>query len=215
MSDLTILCVSNFGEHVRPFIEDLASAARGLRATFVLAVDGPVHSQPRWATETAGALVHVTSQGYMESILDEAIAACPDGYILRIDDDERVSPTMARWLADGSYRAADHWAFPRLNLWPDETHYITNRPLWPDLQTRLSVKAKAGGRPIIHQGSPHGTGEVADVPIEHHKFLVRSREEREELLERYERVNPGAGSDYAPFSVPERYADSLVTRRVR
>lgn len=213
MTDLSILCVSRFGEHAEPFIRHLADAAVQLGARFVLAADGET---PRWAIGIAHGTVRVKSSGYLESVLDTAVAACPDGYVLRMDDDERISPSLSHWLAQCKYRDADHWAFPRMHLWPDETRYITNAPLWPDLQTRLSVKAKAGGRPRIHQGSPHGTGRVAeDAVIEHHKFLVRDRQERERLLAHYESLQPGTGSGhYAAFSVPERFAHRIQTARV-
>src|SRR5690606_10758983 len=89
--------------------------------------------------------------------------------------------------------------------------YIVNPPLWPDLQTRLSVKAKSGGRTRVHAGSPFGTGTVAPCVLEHHKFLVRPRGEREALVERYERIERGAGLGYSMFSVPEPYEDQLRT----
>lgn len=213
MSDLTILCVSRFGAHARPFIEHLADVANTIDAGFVLAADDVL---PPWGSGLFRHAIPVESRGYIESVLDVAVAACPDGYVLRMDDDERISDGMLEWLDACRYHAADHWAFPRMHLWPDERHYITNRPLWPDLQTRLSVKAKAGGRPVIHQGSPHGTGRVAEeIVIEHHKFLVRDRAERERLLEHYERLQPGAGANFAPFSVPERFAAQIQTRPIR
>jgi hypothetical protein len=76
--------------------------------------------------------------------------------------------------------------------------------LWPDAQTRLSIRAKAGGRDVIHSGSPHGGGEMAPVLIEHHVFLVRSREEREAKVARYDAIAQGAGTSFLPFIVPER-----------
>ena len=72
------------------------------------------------------------------------------------------------------------------------------------------MKAKAGGRNRVHAGSPFGTGRRAPCAIEHHKFLVRPRDEREALLGRYEQIQPGAGKGFAMFSVPELYADDLV-----
>jgi hypothetical protein len=150
-------------------------------------------------------VVPLRSEGYVESVLDEAVEACPEGHILRLDDDETVSDEMRAWLKASEWQASDHWAFPRMNLWPDETSYIASDPLWPDLQTRLSSKEKSGSRPVVHQGSPFGTGQVAPVALLHHKFLVRGREERERMVESYEQVQPGAGRGWLPFSVPERY----------
>src|ERR1700752_2044810 len=122
---------------------------------------------------------------------------------------------MLSWLASAAYRQADHWAFPRLHLWPDAGQYISNAPLWPDLQTRLSVKAMAGGRHRVHQGSPHGTGRVAWVALEPHKFLCRPYAERQQLLERYEALQTGAGGElFDMFSLPERYAEHWLVQPV-
>ena len=205
MSDLSILCVTEGRAHAHKFVTTMALHATRLHARLVLAVDG--EPKPWMPANT----VKVRSTGCIESVLDEAVNACPDGYVLRLDDDEQMSAEMRAWLANGSYRDADHWAFPRLNLWPDVHHYISNQPLYPDLQTRLSVKEKSGGRTQVHVGSPYGTGQVAPCAIEHHKFLVRPLHEREALIARYDRIQPGAGADFVAFSVPERFEDQLVT----
>lgn len=205
---LTVLCVTDGKDHAQPFVTELAQVAQDIDASFVLAVDGD--AQP-WMP---GPVFEMRSDGYLESILDDAIGLCRPGFILRVDDDERLTPLMIKWLARRAYAHHDHWAFPRLNLWPDPSRYITNPPLYPDLQTRLSVKAKSGGRRSVHVGSPYGTGQVAPVAIEHHKFIVRSREEREQLLDRYEEIQPGAGNGWAMFSLPELYEGHIVTRPV-
>lgn len=211
---LSILCVTNLAAHAQVPLICMSTLADHLGAEFVVGVDGggEIPLDKGWFDSR----VDLQSNGCIESVLDQAIAACSGEYVLRLDDDERVSEAMFTWLSEGRYHDADHWAFPRMHLWPDEEHYITSEPLWPDLQTRLSVKAKAGGRTAVHQGSPYGTGRVADVAIEHHKFLVRDLAEREALVEHYERLQPGAGSDhFARFSVPERYSDHLTTAAVR
>lgn len=209
--DLSILCVTRLGDHAEPFLFAMGDLGAELDAEFVLAVDAEYENVvvPRTATT----VVKVKSDGYIESVLDEAVAACTGEYVLRLDDDERVSPDMAAWLKAQDYFDTDHWAFPRMHLWPDESRYITNPPLWPDLQTRLSVKDKSGGRHQIHAGSPFGTGRVAEVAIEHHKFLVRDRAEREALMAEYRAIMPSA-DDWAPFSVPELFSEQLETRAV-
>lgn len=209
MTDLSILCVTKLGKHAEPFLVDMAALAVEVDAELVIAVDGG-GSLPAYVEECSSR-IDVQSNGCIESVLDEAIAACGREYVLRLDDDETASVELADWLADHRYRDADHWAFPRMHLWPDWSHYITSPPLWPDVQTRLSVKAKAGGRAQIHQGSPYGTGQIAGPAIEHHKFLVRGLAEREALVEHYESLQPGAGSDhFARFSVPERFELSVA-----
>lgn len=190
--DLTILCVTQREPFAASFLAELADLADAIGASYV-EYDG-------------------RGTGCIEHVLDDAIAECPDGYILRVDDDEVVSYPMKSWLIDRSYVEADHWAFPRRNLWPDENAYITSPPLYPDLQTRLSVKAKSGGRWSPHDGSPFGTGTVAPVGLEHHKFLVRSYDERRAIVDRYDSIMPGAGSGWRAFSLPEEHEDLQILR---
>ena len=152
--------------------------------------------------------------GVIENVLDDAVgtavaAGHPDNFILRLDDDEHMSSEMIGWLWLGKYREHDHWAFPRLNLWPDGSSYIASHSLFPDYQTRLSTVEKSGGRSRVHDGSPHGTGELAPVAIEHHKFLVRDEADRRRLLAGYEAL--GADHGHRHFSVPED-CDTLEIR---
>lgn len=194
---LTILCVTDGQPYAQPFIDNMEQLAADLGCGFV-EYDG-------------------TCAGYIEKVLDEAIADCPDGYILRLDDDEKPDAAMVDWLAGREYEASPHWAFPRLNLYPDEEHYLTGFDLYPDPQTRLSTKRMSGGRHLIHDGSPYGTGRMAPCHIEHHKFLVRTLEERWETLYRYEQLQPGAGSRFVQFSAPEDLHDprlQVVAREV-
>lgn len=152
---------------------------------------------------------HAIDQQYVESVLEGAVAACHGEYILRLDDDERMNEPMWQWLYAERFREQDHWKFDRAHLWQDEQHYITEPHLWPDQQTRLSTKLKAGGRKTIHAGSPHGGGALAPgCVIEHHVFLVRSREEREAKLARYNQIHPGAG--WPIFHTPEVFGEIPV-----
>lgn len=211
MSDLTFLCLTAGAPHARRFLNIMAMDAEEAGAEFILAVDGEPQD---WMGSLNATILKVRTTGYLESVLDDLVDRCPDGYILRLDDDERLNGDALEWVKAGGYRTADHWAFRRANLWPNAGHHILNPPLWPDLQTRLSVKAKSGGRTRVHVGSPYGTGEIAPGLIEHHKFLVRSTSEREALVERYEMIQPGAGREYRMFSLPEAYADDLETGRL-
>lgn len=182
---LSILCVSAGADYAVPFVDEMRELALELDAPFVL-FDG------------RGADV-------IEHVLDDAVRECPNGYVLRLDDDERVSGPMRAWLAAGEYLAADHWSFPRAHLYPDVDHYVTTAPLWPDLQTRLSIRAKSAGRRSVHAGSPWGAGRTAPVVLEHYKFLVRPFSVRVELVEHYERLQAGAGRGFEVFSVPELF----------
>lgn len=189
---LTILTVTRYAPHSGRFLQAFDELAQRLDADMV---------------EYDGRRVSA-----IEDCLDDAVSECGDGYILRLDDDELPSDEMATWLECRFYEGHDHWCFPRLHLWRDENHYIDSEPLYPDLQTRLSIKAKSGGRHRPHDGSPYGTGVVAPCAIEHHKFLVRSTEEREMLLQEYRRLRHDA-DNWAVFTVPELFAPFRVVER--
>jgi hypothetical protein len=199
VSDLAILCVTRAQDYSFPFIEDMLELAEDTGAQLIIAADGEPAARKLEGLDP----VVVQSRGYIESVLDEAISYCDRDFVLRLDDDERVSYGMYAWILAQHYREADHWAFARAHLWPSTDEYVTSAPLWPDLQTRLSVKAKAGARTDVHVGSPYGTGRIAPCVIEHHKFLVRSLLERQALVETYNRIRSGAGSDFIAFSLPE------------
>lgn len=204
---LSILTVTKLEPHSAYFLGKMRDLALALSAEFVVVVDGetPV------IFPDADRVGVVQSKGYIESVLDEAVNACRGRYILRLDDDEMASPAMERWLAHGCHLTADNWQFPRAHLWPDAESVIMTPHLWPDMQTRLSVKEKAGGRGGVHAGSPFGMGEYAPVTIEHHKFLARTYEERLAIAKRYDAYSAGYGTgNMKPFSLPEDAYDEVT-----
>jgi hypothetical protein len=130
--------------------------------------------------------------------------------VLRLDDDETASPAMVKWLLDGMWQTADHWKFPRMNLWLDREQKVENvlaldtPQLFPDHQTRLSRVDLAGGRTHVHAGSPHGGGEEASACIYHWKFIVKTYAERLAIAQSYDKVAQGAGTGgMKVFSLPE------------
>jgi hypothetical protein len=208
---LSILCVTRMEPHAWPFLWSMSFLADVLHAELVVGTDGaeaerriPNH---RWLAKPV--VVSLRSKGYVESVLDTAVAACSGDYVLRLDDDERCSVAMVRWLVAKKYEAEPHWKFARAHLWRNDGVFILQPPLWPDHQTRLSVRDMAGGRTTIHAGSPHGGGALAPVVLEHHKFLVKQIKERREIVARYDALQPGAGTAFAAFSVPEDVCTSL------
>lgn len=212
---LSVLCVTKAEPHAFDFLYSLTQVAAMVRGQLVIGADGDEAHRSLVEAFTGDVglalsevgdvdVVPVRSSGYIESVHDQVLEHCCGDYVLRIDDDERCSPGMVEWLARGEYRQAPHWKFSRAHLWGDKDTVITNAPLWPDHQTRLSVKAQAGGRTGIHCGSPHGGGRLAPVYLEHHKFLVKSYAERQAIAARYDRVAAGAGTGvFLPFNLPE------------
>ncbi len=195
MARLSILCVTQAAPAIRPLLADMAHLATRLSAEFTLLADGQMaqHELKDYPVH----LVPVKSRGFVESVLDYGISCCVGDYILRLDDDERCSPAMIEWLQSRKWEADDHWKFPRMHLWGDEEAVLITPQLFPDHQTRLSVRDKAGNRPYPHAPSPYGGGTEAPVAIEHHKFLVRSRLEREKTATKWHQ------GDMRVFSLPE------------
>ena len=210
-ASLSILCVTKVEPHAERFTLAMYNLAENLaNAECVVALD----SEVIYSAAVAAHRVHlVRSKGYIESVLDEALGFCTGDYVLRLDDDESASPAMVAWLKSGEYHSKPHWKFPRANLWGDGEHFIVTPQLWPDVQTRLSRRELAGGRNLIHAGSPHGGGTQAPCAIEHHKFLVKSLAERREIVRRYDSIQPGAGTSFAAFSVPEDAYDEVPLGR--
>jgi len=199
--NLSILCVTKGEPFAQPYLAQLGAEAGLLGAQLVIIQDngktGAIEPAPR------AIIASVTSRGYIESVLDQALEYCTEDYVLRIDDDEAMSPAMFQWVQSGRFQTADHWKFPRYHLWGDERHYLNQPNLFPDHQTRLSVRELAGHRTSIHAGSPYGGGTTAPVALLHYKFLCKSREERRAIWDRYERLQTGAGLPMKIFSEPE------------
>src|SRR5262245_24595785 len=170
MNPLSILCVTKAEPAVWPILEQLHSDAQWLGTKLVLVADGKEAERALLELELAVAGV-VESAGYIESVLDQALAYTQTPYVLRLDDDELPSRYMKHWLDALEYGEAELWSFPRVHLWQDRETALVTSQLWPDHQTRLATRGKAGGRYAIHCGSPYGLGAIAPVAIEHHKFL--------------------------------------------
>ena len=203
---ITVLCVTRGAPRTDRFLSDLERLAQELRGQFVIALDGD--ALPRVYDAK---VLHVVSKGYFGSVLDEAVAACDGEYILRIDDDERVSPAMFTWLMGESWHKADNWSFPRQCFWQNEQQYLTTPPWYPDHQTRLSVKAKSGHRPLPHDPSLYGFGDWAPVAIEHHELLVKTFEERWKFFQHLSRARGREMSDLeAQRWQPETWPDRIT-----
>ena len=208
---LSILVITKVEPFAVPFLTEMAQVAKVCNAEFVIAVDGTPQcgcDTPLLFDVPRQVVLTVRSKGYLESVHDEALAACSGDYVLRLDDDERCSVAMIKWLVEQSYTAAPLWKFPRAHRYATDKAagdhiFIVNPPLWPDHQTRLGLKSMMGGRTHIHAGSPHGGGELAPVVLVHDKFVVKPLADRREIVRRYDRIAQGAGTAFAAFSVPE------------
>jgi len=201
---LSILCVTKREAHAGPFLQALSGLGRLLGAEVVFACDGaPIDGLP-----PCDVVLRVTSDGYVESVLPLALAACTGDYILRLDDDERCSPAMVAWLLSGVWQDAPAWKFATAGLWGNADRVLTMPELWPQYHVRLTTARLAGGQTRIHQRHPVTDAEIAPVAIEHHKFLVKSLDERLAIAARYDQIRPGAGKRC--HSAPELAYDELL-----
>lgn len=210
--DLSVVCVTKGEGHAKYFIEYLAVDAKKIGAEFVLGIDC---DRSCLLDKFSDIAVFVNSEGFVEDVLDIVISKASSKYILRIDDDEGISAGLLAWLADGFYKHADVWSFPRMNLW--DGGYIGNEPLWPDYQTRLAKKELSMGRAKeIHSPSASGAGMICDKPILHHKFLVKNYEQRKAMAKHYESLKKGGGlgPTYKPFTLPEDCFEKLDIREL-
>jgi hypothetical protein len=193
--NLSILTVTRGEPHTKRFFTHFRAVADILRAEFVLAYDGC--DKPDCGADK---YLAVRSSGAIEDVLVEAHRACSGGYVLRLDDDETLSPAAILSVAEANLDGRV-FALPRANLWGDERHAITNGHLFPDWQARLMPRDRED-RTTVHAGV------IADAAakgvILHHKFLVKSLEERRAIASRYESKSAGCGTGhYLQFSVPE------------
>lgn len=195
---LSILTVTAGEPYTGRFLWHFRAVADMLSAEFVVAHD---RCTP-WACG-ADKYVPVKSSGVIEDVLVEAHAACSGDYVLRLDDDETLSPQailcIAAWLPEAGDTKV--YAFPRANLWGDQWHAISSGDLFPDFQVRLMPRDREC-RTKVHEGIAPDA--LFPGMILHHKFLLKSLAERRAIAARYEAKQAGCGSGhYLQFSVPE------------
>ena len=212
---LSILCITN-NEYTGTgyFIERMKELSVHLNAELVLGLDRE-KAQTAPFRHLADVAVDVTANLLQEDVMNSVLDSCSGEWVLRLDDDETVSEALHDWLKSDGYLHAKQrlYAFPRVYLYPDTKHFITNENIYPDLQTRLGLKPLMYGFNFVHAGNPNGTGAVVPYALEHHKLLVRTLGQRREIAARYEQCRPGAGSrpEYARYNLPEDFYHELKT----
>ena len=146
------------------------------------------------------------------------LAACPPGWILGLDPDERPGPgfrqALDRIMATPGLGGA---YFPRMTLFPDETRFKAGYGLWPDLQLRLFANIPPSRpryiRPI-HERLEGLTGRMAlalDAPILHYNRLLTDDAAVASKLDAFSAV-PGAPVHHlsrAYPTLPRDFFDSL------
>jgi hypothetical protein len=204
---LSILCVTNNEPaFAYPFIMAFRKLADRLGAELVLDLNRDKADTSPFRG-IADKEIETKPDTLQDLVLDMAIGECSGDYVLRMDNDESVSPALADWLATSDYQNAELFTFPRVYFWGDTSHYLNNPGMFPDLQTRLGRKELMTGCTSIHAGNPNGPGMVIPLALEHHNLLVKDLAKRREIAALYESISPGAGSkpEYARYNLPEDF----------
>ena len=210
MSLLSLLVVTRGEAHTPRFFTHFRAVADMLGIPWVLALD---RCEPPDLPKPDG-ILRVECQAVIEEVLVDVHRACRTPWVLRLDDDETLSTTALPWLTAWMLNPpADIWGFaiPRANLWGSETLRLAEPDMFPDRQGRL-MRRECETRTEIHAGlNAHA---VVPWMILHHKFLVKSRAERETIAMRYESVceGRGLGDHFIRYSVPEAvFGDNPAT----
>ena len=67
----------------------------------------------------------------------------------------------------------------------------------------------------MHAGAPYGLGTTAPVSILHHKYIVKSFEERVKIYEERDVAKMGDNAyAHMPFTLPERFFKSMNVLQV-
>jgi hypothetical protein len=211
---LSILCVTNNEhEHVQDFILRMREDADELGAELVLGLDRERAQQATFRA-LANKALDLTADKLQEDVLDQAVNACTGEWVLRLDDDEAISPALCEWLKSKAYErvGSKTYTFPRIYMYPDKQHYLVNKGIYPDLQTRLGLRTHMTGYNTVHSGNPNGPGKIVPYALEHHKLLVRDFDSRMEIAKRYESLRKGAGSarELACYNLPEKVYPELL-----
>ena len=157
----------------------------------------------------ADTIERVKLPGFPEPILPYAYSLCKQPYILRMDDDELLGERFVKNRDPILRIGADGYWFPRYQIIGKERdHYLSGEPWYPDYQLRLFKNGKVTAATDIHCTPViKGRTEMLNTHIFHYKYVLKSREEREAMVRRYDAVRMGAGSGepYHPHQIPEAY----------
>jgi hypothetical protein len=152
-------------------------------------------------------LVH--TGGSYESALNITAAACHGDWIMYLHDDELMPPSLIAELpAAMSQPLVEEWIFERKHIMSAGNGIIrwaTNYPLWPDPQVRMRQHMAWRKEPWpsgVHSVPPGKYRAMADNPLWHLKFVVKSHELRKQRYEVWREMPGGADPHFKVFSLP-------------
>lgn len=220
--DISIVCVTGMGKRAEPFLNNFRELADKLNGELLLGADiSKTQETLEVATRYAHRVIPVTCNG-SKGIVWNSVAEQAQGYwVLMMDDDEEVSPAMEKWLLQYEWRdypySSSVYSFPCAHLWGDREHFISTSPLYPDCHARLMHKElHTQWGTTIHASNPQGLGKIVPALFLHHKFILKSFEERKQIAETYDQLENGSGTgnSYRPFGLPETHFDEVTIQPV-
>jgi hypothetical protein len=194
-------------------------------------VDTATTDDTRAVAASFGAIVHdITTPGFVEGVLDEVHRLPGTRFVLRLDDDERLTlpeaaePAAHRraLLAAMDTHKVSHLWVPRRWMLPGDTHYITDLPWFPDRQVRLfdfaqcsvAWPTKPHDWPTITQIDADRTDAVcSDAVIDHLDFCYTSAAERRAKAAGYTAINPGS-AEVETYYKFEDYRLTVMPKRI-
>jgi hypothetical protein len=164
----------------------------------------------------ADRICEIELDAFAEQALAWLHAQCSGDWILRIDDDEVLSPSLIEQLPE-LIRARDvvqYWLARRW-LYPDAGHWLDEWPWFPDFQGRL---VRNDGQPWF-PGLCHSSvaltlpARYLDSGLYHLAHLLSDRQERERKVDRYRGLDASLRSTatdpyLSTFYVPELHPDA-------
>lgn len=196
--------VSRSLAHLRPFADEI-----------VVAVDSKIDPDRLYPLDAvADTLVRFEFVDPPERARPWLVSLCHNDAVLMLDGDEVVSTALLQKLpelvADDSVvqcRLARRWSFP------DEHHWLDERPWWPDYQRRLFRRGSHLDFDVRYHGGVRDAlpARYVDEPIYHLACVLSAFDERRQRVRRYGVERPGlAAVGGGPMNdtlyVPEHFA---------